>query len=388
MRWVESARAPRQVKQIVIHSILFVFEQEHGSPVKIGYDATSGSFPSGGVSRYAYRLAEALRQARGDDFVPVALTHHALRQRTEGVLHRRCPRRILTWLWSRELYPPFERFSGPVDLVHVPLPLPVFSRSPQVVTVHDLAWLDDPRYHPGAAPDREEMQGRFDRCAGIICVSEPVARAVRERFEVSKQQIQVIGSGNHIDRPAQGESVHERPYWITISDWNPRKNLERLLRAYLQQGSSRPDLLLLGGDDRVPPRLRELIDSTSSIRCLGRVDDSVLHQALTGARALLYPSLDEGFGHPVLEAQACGTPVLVSDIEVLRDTSGGASVFVDPHEVDSIGRGMEQLIHMEEEALQAQIEAGRQNAEGRTWERCARETWAFYERVLDCHRSD
>ena len=147
--------------------------------VKVAFDVTSGSFPAGGVARYAHRLANSLRTLRGEELLPVALTHHRLIQRVEGVCHRRWPRHLLDWFWKRALPPNFETLVGPVDLVHVPLPLPVVSRCPQIVTVHDLAWLADDRFHPGQAPGPEEMQARFDRCRGVICVSESVARQLQ-----------------------------------------------------------------------------------------------------------------------------------------------------------------------------------------------------------------
>ncbi|MBI4230644.1 MAG: glycosyltransferase family 4 protein [Planctomycetes bacterium] len=353
--------------------------------MKVAYDYTTAAFPHTGVWRYARELACALARAHPGDFRPFALTLRRLPLPIEGTLHRRVPRSLLDWIWNRPLPFPLERFTGEADLVHIPHPLPVQARAPQVVTVHDLAWLADPGFHPGRAPGAAEMRARFARCRGILCDAEPVAAQVRSLARGLPCLVRTVAPGVHWTGPARSAPPHwmERGAWLMAGDLSPRKNRARLLEAYGRLAPPKPPLVLVGGRPEEVERFRRsgpALPPGASL--LPRVGEDELHAAVTHAGALLYPSIDEGFGFPVLEAHACRTPVLTSDVPVLRGTSGGAALFIDPLDTASIGDGLDRLRQLSPEARDRLVADGARNAAAYTWERCARETWAFYEEVL------
>ena len=117
------------------------------------------------------------------------------------------------------------------------------------------------------------------------------------------------------------------------------------------------------------------------MKAIGFVPDADVPSLLAGARALVLPSFAEGFGLPVLEAQAAGTPVACSDLPALREAAGDAAVFFDPHDVDSMVKGIQKILK-EEELRKGLRKSGRERAAQFTWARAAERTARIYDRVL------
>ena len=158
-------------------------------------------------------------------------------------------------------------------------------------------------------------------------------------------------------------------YVLAVGTLEPRKNLERTIRAAERLGV---ELRIVGarGWGGVEP-------SGSHVRWLGRLADEELAEQYRGAHSVVYPSLYEGFGIPILEAMACGTPVVTSDRGAMQEIAGDAAVLVDPLDIAGIARGMENAV-TNHAGLR---EAGLRRAATYTWEETARRTRAVYDEV-------
>jgi glycosyltransferase involved in cell wall biosynthesis len=241
---------------------------------------------------------------------------------------------------------------------------PVQSSVPVVVTVHDLAVLRHPgTFNPWTRRYSRLAVPRVARAARrVIAVSEFTRRELVELLDLPEERIRVIP--NAVDKQFSPEGpAAEGDYVLAVGTLEPRKNL-----ASAQQAARR-----LGVELRVVgERGWGGVDVDGWV---GRVSDERLAELYRGARCLVYPSLYEGFGIPVLEAMACGTPVVTSAGGATEEVAGGAAVLVDPRDPASIADGIEQAASRREE-LAAR---GLDRARGFTWERVAAETWQVYE---------
>ena len=243
---------------------------------------------------------------------------------------------------------------------------PRSGRLPLVVTVHDLAVLRHPEtfnrwtrtYSRVAVPRAARTAAR------LIAVSEFTKRELVELLGAAPERIRVVPNG--IEEAFQPEGpAAEGDYILAVGTLEPRKNLARLARAAERLGA---ELRVAGapGWGRV--------DLGGSARALGYVDDDQLARLYRGAACFAYPSLYEGFGIPILEAMACGTPVVTSRGGATKETAGGAAVLVDPLDPDSIAAGIEEARSRRDE-LRAR---GLARARGFSWAASARATAEVY----------
>jgi glycosyltransferase involved in cell wall biosynthesis len=281
------------------------------------------------------------------------------------------------------------------DVLFAPNFVPPPTRARRLVlTVHDLAFRLSPRTAPMATRRwLSHLDHALHRASRIIVVSENTRRDLLELYPVQPDRVSVVplGVDGEVYTPAPEGSVDavrrrygiQGPYVVCLAGIEPRKNLPALIRAYASlPGDVRPGLVLAGPIapwnpegwdllrpvlDEQPPAIRERIVLT------GYVHDEQKVPLLTGAEALVFPSLYEGFGLPVIEAMACGAPVLTSNVSALPETAGGAALLVDPHDVDSIAQGIERLLT--DQALREKLRAaGRARASTFSWTETARRT--------------
>ena len=260
---------------------------------------------------------------------------------------------------------PREARARAVDVLHCPtFRGPVRSSVPLVVTVHDLAVLR----HPGTFNQWTRLYSRLAvprvaRAARlVIAVSEFTRREVVELLRVPVERIRVIPNAVGPPFGPTGSAV-AGDYVLAVGTLEPRKNLASVQQAARRLGV---ELRVVGargwGDVRADG-------------WLGRVSDEELAALYRGARCLVYPSLYEGFGIPVLEAMASGTPVVTTAGGATEEVSGGAAVLVDPHDPAAIAAGIEEAAARRDEL----VDRGLERARGFTWERVAAETWRVYE---------
>jgi glycosyltransferase involved in cell wall biosynthesis len=252
-----------------------------------------------------------------------------------------------------------------LDLLHCPtFRGPFRSAVPVVVTVHDLAVLR----HPGTF---NQWTRRYSRLAVprvaqaarlLIAVSEFTRREVVELLHVDDARIRVVPNAVGPPFRADGPAA-DGEYVLAVGTLEPRKNLAAAQRAAQRLGI---EFRVVGAKGWGGVR----VDGW-----LGRVSDEELAALYRGARCLVYPSLYEGFGIPVLEAMACGTPVVTSAGGATEEVADGAAVLVDPHDPGSIAEGIEQAASRREEL----VARGLRRAQEFTWERVAAETRRVYE---------
>ncbi|HLY65605.1 MAG TPA: glycosyltransferase family 1 protein, partial [Chloroflexota bacterium] len=299
-----------------------------------------------------------------------------------------------------------------LDLLHSPdyIP-PLIRRCRSVITVHDLAFL---RWPELLTPDsRAYFNGHIDRAVRsadhIIAVSQATKRDLVELLNAPAEKVAVIYEAAafspviptvmrsvepSISHPlaeedseldARGDRrTHRDPadYVLFVGTLEPRKNLVRLIEAFAGVRRRGYDgvLLLAGRVGWLAEPVLEAIDQHSPFVRHISVDSSELPDLYRHARLLAFPSLYEGFGLPVLEAMACGTPVLTSNISSLPEIAADAALLVDPASVEEIEDGLWRLLTDPELANQLRAKGLARAAEF-SWERAARQTLDVYHRV-------
>ncbi len=339
----------------------------------------------GGTGRYSREVAAALVRtaAPGDEVVGVTAWHRDVRAaQVDGVRLRRLPlpRRALVAAW--------ERRRGPVpraDVVLAPTPLwPGRRTPPAVVVVHDaVPWTHPETLTPrGVAWHRRAITAAARTAALVVVPTQAVADELARSVDL--QDVLVVGEGvtADLDLPADADAraaalaLPER-YLLTVATLEPRKGLDVLLAALGTPGA--PDLPLLcagqpGWGDQDPLALAAAAGlPPGRVRLLGRVSDPDLAVLLRRATALVVPSRAEGFGLPLLEAMAVGTPVVTSDAPALVEVGGGAAR-VSPLDPQELARALAEVAG--DEDLRARMAAaGRVRAAAYSWDSAAQRLW-------------
>ncbi|HEV3475586.1 MAG TPA: glycosyltransferase family 1 protein [Actinomycetota bacterium] len=333
------------------------------------------------------------------------------------------------WRWGRRFFPPrpnllerwtpfparwFERLSLrwelprlewflPFDVLFAPnfVPPPT-ARRRVVLTVHDLAFRRFPETAPLATRRwLQRLERALRQAAEIVVVSEATRRDLLELYPVDPGRVTVIHHGIDTDRyrPASQAEVArvrarlglDRPYLLFLGGIEPRKNIPRLIRAFASgrvEGGG-PDLVIAGasvpwnpeGRQQLEGALREIpVQARDRVRMAGYIDGRDKVALLSGAEALVFPSLYEGFGFPILEAMACETPVVTSNVSSLPEVAGDAALLVDPLDETSIAGGIRSVV--EDPALRERLRiAGRNRVGLYTWDETARRTASVLHRA-------
>ena len=321
-------------------------------------DVSALALTRAGTARHIRSLLEALE----DEDVDVR--RYALGGSSRALV----PARDVGWYLG--VLPRKARRDG-MQVLHCPTQrAPTRSRVPLVVTFHDLAVLR----HPGTfnrwtrAYSRRVLPKVVRAATRLIAVSEFTKRELFELLDVPPGQVHVIP--NAVGEPFTAEgAAGAGDYVLAVSTLEPRKNLPRLIEGYRRAGLNGLPLLVAGAAGWGGVRVEG-----DGVRWLGEVQDEDLARLYRGARAVAYVSLYEGFGLPVLEAMACGAPVVAARGDALEEVSGGAAVLVDPLDPDAIAAGLHEAIDRREELRPL----GLARARVFDWRRVARETVGVY----------
>jgi glycosyltransferase involved in cell wall biosynthesis len=319
------------------------------------------------------------------------------------VAFRDLPARDVQSFWQPDAPAIFKEWLlGPVDVVHsTTFCVPRFQLRPKrlVVTIYDLSFVTHPEHHLPANVEHCLAGTRLaiDHADAIIAISDHTRRDLVERLEVPSERIAVTPLAHdpglaRVSDPEKCAAVRKRydlpeHFALFLGALEPRKNLGRLLDAYaaLPQGLRRDVHLVVAGmsgwlNDSIHKRVADL-GLEDAVHFAGYVEDADLATLYSQATVFAYPSIYEGFGLPVLEAMACGTPVLTSNVSSLPEVTGDAAVLVTPTDVGSITSGLRRLL--ENPSLRADLAArGIAQAARFSWDRCAEQTLTVYRRVL------
>jgi glycosyltransferase involved in cell wall biosynthesis len=304
-------------------------------------------------------------------------------------------------LWTH-LRLSWEMTCQPPDVLFVPAHvLPLVHPRSSVVTVHDLGYLYYPKAHHFLDRLYLDLSTRYSArvASRVIAVSKATKDDLVRRYGIEPGKITVVYSGcDEAMRPVEDEATIEKAkarysvqgdYVLSVGTLQPRKNLRRLLEAYAMvrkqaEKGETPCLVIAGKKGWLYNQVFQHVvrlGLESEVIFPGYVPQGDLPALLSGARLFVFPSLYEGFGLPVLEAMACGTPVLCSNVSSLPEVAGNAAFLVDPLDVESMAEAMNRLL--QDEGLRAQlVKWGFQRVRRFSWERCAGETLAVLENAL------
>ncbi len=368
------------------------------APFSLGLECSSVCTPSAtGVQQFITQYLEALlaKNNASPIFDPILYYRlsrwkkRAYRYRTDNVRHRWHPQPFLNSFRRVDLFHGLDsrRFRG--------------KGVRQVVTVYDVAVLKDETQFEGYATDsfRQMRRGRLqeitDRGDTIISISESTKQDIVDIFRYDESRIHVIPPGiqdrfiNYApDEKRTAQVLHRYAleagrFFLFVGQISPRKNVLGLVRAYARSRFRDNVQLVLAGPllKEAGPVLEEIERNglKDAVKLLGFVPDADLPALYSGARAFLFPTYYEGFGLPILESMACGTPVLIGNRGAAPEVAGGRAVVCDPFDVDSIASKIEEVA----DAPRDGIEAAREYAHSFKWERTAEQTCVLYRDLME-----
>jgi glycosyltransferase involved in cell wall biosynthesis len=346
--------------------------------VRIVVDVSPLSAPPTGIGNYIVGMVGGLVQAAGDEHEVVAFAPAGprSRQRIAAALdgfpvERRLPL-VLPYAhawrtaWSRLGRPPVERFVGALDVFHFSEWMYPPQRSGlRTTTFYDLIPLRFPDWvHPRTLRMHTRKAHHAARTCGLVfAISTFTANDVAELLGIPRDRIVVAYPGvDERYRPEGPRAEREQPYVFTVLDWQPRKNLRRLVRAFELVKARRPELELVVAGARATEPLPD------GVAMLGYTPTEDIVRLHRGAAVFVYPSLYEGFGMPIVEAMASGVPVVASSHASLDEACGDVALRADPDRPEewavAVGRALEQRDEL--------VRRGLEWARGFTWQQTGR----------------
>ncbi|MCS6870921.1 MAG: glycosyltransferase family 1 protein [Anaerolineae bacterium] len=368
--------------------------------LRVGIEASGLIAPKAltGVRRYLLCLLEALAAQASRENFKLYLYFISPPRGNEPELANLQPSRWLQWRVA-----PFERgwwrigmgiamLLDRLHLFHFPAPhMARFCPVPAVVTVHDLAALSLPSEQ--TEKERRYLEDALYACrhaAHLIAVSQNAADEVQRHLGLSATVI-YEGVDKRLFQPTSDAEIMalraqlgiER-YVLCVGTLQQRKNQVGLLRAFAQIQEHVPHTLILaGGEGSGTESVKAYLSEHPQVRArwIGYVSEAQLPALYSGAEAFALPSFWEGFGLPVLEAMACGVPVLTSNVSSLAEIAGDAALLVDPHDTSALAEGLLRLLT--DSALRERLKAaGKARAAQFTWQQTAQQTLSVYRRLV------
>ncbi len=391
--------------------------------MKIGIDISQIVYPGTGVGTYVRNLVENLLQIDADDdfvlFGSSLRQKEALLSAVKGFSLRNethvdqkifsLPPFALDLLWNRWHTLSIEKLIGDVDVFHASdWTQPPTGRAKKITTVFDMVVY---RY-PQTSHDRTELRAdNYSLAANIVAtqkrrlswvqketdlvltISEASKRDIADILQIPPEKIKVVylaaGSEFKPQSPGEIKRVREkyrldRNYILAVGTREPRKNLDRVVKAF-KQLSLKDTLLAIAGKAGWGGRLNNPINQSANkqIKFLDYVPQGDLPALYGGAKVFVYPSLFEGFGVPVLEAMACGVPVITSNTGSLPEVGGSAAFYVSPEDVSDIAAKTFQVLHFNTSVYRSAREKGINQAKKFSWKKTAAETLSAYRRLAN-----
>lgn len=293
------------------------------------------------------------------------------------------------YIWNRLGILPVEKFIGTVDIFHSSdwtQPKIKSKDTKKVTTIHDMTTYLFPTSFPKRIIDNQER--RLARAKkevdAIIAVSKTTKDDIVKFLQINSEKIRVIYSASSSNySPQDEENIQEvktkfkikKPYLLAVSTHEPRKNIQKLIDVYMKIKEHIPDIaLVLAGRHGWGETVKEQED----LIITGFVSDEDLRSLYSGCKVFIYPSLYEGFGLPVLEAMACGAPVITSNNSSMAEIAKDAAILVDPRSEGQIIKAIEMVLNLDNEKYQSMKKASINRAKEYSWTETAKETLELY----------
>jgi len=376
---------------------------------QIGIDYTSAIHQTAGIGRYTREMVNALAKlSSGDSFAPnyrlfVAdagkVSLPSLPGRNFRWSASRLTERRLARLWYRLRLPlPINYWTGPIDLFHAAdfiLP-PVKPSAKTIVTIHDLSFVREPdSVMPGMSAHLNKwVPQSVEKADHVIAVSKATGHDLINLYHTPPEKISVLYHGvtpkfkpvrdkSRLAAVRQKYGLGSSPFILSVGTIQPRKNHRRLIRAFGQL-DHQYSLVIAGEKGWLYQEIfKEVarLGLQNRVHFTGFVDDADLPALYSAATLFAYPSLYEGFGLPVLEAMACGTPVVTANQSSLPEVAGTAGLMVDPKKTDAIASAMAQVL-TNPDLHKKLSDAGQIQATKFTWAAMAQNLLELYKSLL------
>ena len=308
------------------------------------------------------------------------------------------PPTILEILWNRLHIFPIEKFVSDVDIFHSSdwIQPPIKSdTTKKVTTIHDMvAYLFPASLHSKIVATQKRRLSRVKKEVDVIIAdSYATSEDLIKFLEIPEEKIKVIYLAASLDFKPQDEDKIKgvvekykikKPYILSVATQEPRKNIQKLLDVFGKISLERTNfnLVLVGkhGWGKEPDLSNSGLED--SVIYTGFVDQKDLPALYSGCRVFVYPSLYEGFGLPILEAMACGAPVITSNNSSMAEIAKDAAILVDPRSETQLKRAIEMVLDLNLENYQKMVRASLSRAQQYTWTKTAKETLKIYEEVV------
>lgn len=350
-----------------------------------------------GIGRYVMNLLEGLKHRSG--FAVHALVRKCDAERVRPLCDKVVIVDLPIYGWREQLSIPWAAQGA--ELLHVPhYNVPVLFQGEFLATIHDIIHLTDASFRHSIASRvyaRPLLRFAARKACRIVTVSNFSRLQLINVLGVPEEQITVIYNGVHPRfRELNHEDAFERvsselsltePYFLYVGNLKPHKNLELLLRAFHHLrtcGMRDHSLVIIGEGKEQMASLRSICDEfkmSSKVRFIPHVGEDMLPYAYAAADLFICPSLMEGFGYPVVEAMACGTPVICSRSSSLPEIAGDAAELFDPTSCQDLATKMQSVLHSQQrrEILR---QRGLERARIFGWEECGRSHADLYRKLL------
>jgi glycosyltransferase involved in cell wall biosynthesis len=380
-------------------------------PARIGVDVTSAIVQGAGIGRYTRELINAIVAIDSDNQYrlftakpPTATPVANPLPQAANVTFKPAPigERWLYRLWYRARLPlPVQWVTGGLDLFHSPdfvLP-PVSGNIPTLLTVHDLSFVHYANTFDKRLVDylNRVVPWSVKRATHILADSQATQDDLVALWNVNPDKISVLYSGvadrfrpitysDQLSAMRQRYDLGDSPYLLCVGTVQPRKNYQMLIRAYATIARDWPHNLVIAGGkgwlfDEILAEV-ERNNLSDRVRFIGFVDEADLPALYSDATLFLFPSLYEGFGLPLLEAMACGVPVVSSDASCLPEVVGDAGVLLSPHDAAAWSAAIHRLL-LDTPRRVKLIGAGAIQARRFSWRKSAYRLRKIYTRLLE-----
>lgn len=345
-----------------------------------------------GIGVYTYELIKALLKInQQDQFVLFGISTLETRNYLQNIEYKKYPNvrlaiytlpskafRTAFLLWQKINFPPIENLVGPVDLFHnFNWYFPPQKKGKRVANIFDTTSLKFPQWHQKDTVQLDRMRlERIKKYADLVMTISQNSKKDFLKFAPQARVDVIYPAASLQFKPASNSS-----YILSVGTLEPRKNLVRLIKAFLESGLKNK-LVLAGGTGWGSAEIFDLAKKNpGKIEITGFVREEGLPRLFGRAVCLVYPSFYEGFGIPVLEALACGVPVVCSNASSLPEAGGDAAYYIDPYSQNSIKKALIEVVS-NESLRKTMIAKGLKQAKKFSWEKSARKLNQLYQQLL------